>query len=77
MDQNLFKKYTTQIKNNEDIKQEICLFILNTTNILLNEKELQINKKKIHIQISSVKRVIFIQKKIKELLQEKGYTVIL
>jgi hypothetical protein len=73
MDQGLFKKYTIQIQKNKDIQEDIRLFILEKTNISIEEKELQITKKIITIQTSSVKKSLLIQKKIKNLLQEKGY----
>ncbi len=75
MDQGLFKKYSTQIKNNNDIKEQICILILEKTNITIDQKELHISKKIITIQTTSVKKAFLIQKNIKNILQEQGYIV--
>lgn len=75
MDQGLFKKYTIQIKKNIDIKEEICSLILEKTNIPIQIQEITILKKIITIHTTSTKRSLLIQKKVSELLQEKGYTV--
>lgn len=75
MDQGLFKKYSSQIKYNNDVKEQIIAHIFKKTNITIDQKELHISKKIITIQTTSVKRTFLIQKNIKELLQELGYTV--
>ena len=51
----------------------MCLLIQEITGVILEKEEINISKKNITIQTSSVKRSLLSQKKIKELLKEKGY----
>ena len=57
------------------VQEEILLYIQEKTGILLQEEEIQIRKKKIHLRTSSVKRNNLIQKNIQTILQEKGFTL--
>jgi hypothetical protein len=73
MDQSLFKKHILQIQKIKDSKEEVCLLIQEVTGVLLEQEEITISKTNITIQTSSVKKSILSQKRIKELLKEKGY----
>ncbi len=75
MEQGLFGKYIRNIKERENTKQEIITSILNTTGVVLNESEITISKKKIHISTSSVKKTAILQKKGKEALESLGYSL--
>jgi hypothetical protein len=74
MDPGLFAKHFFQIKKAHDIKNEVLVYIQEKTGVELFSEEVMITKKKVTIQTSSVKRMILIQKNIKKLLEEKGYT---
>jgi hypothetical protein len=73
MDEGLFKKYSIQVQKNKDVKEDILVYIQEKTALTLTQEEVTISKKVVTIQTSSVKRSLLLQKKIKEVLLEKGY----
>lgn len=73
MDEGLFKKYSIQVQKNKDVKEDLLIYIQEKTALTLTQEEVTISKKVVTIQTSSVKRSLLLQKKIKELLLEKGY----
>lgn len=73
MDQGLFKKHIINLQKIKDEKQEVLILIKEISGIELQENEVLVSKKNITLQISSVKRSFLLQKKVKELLKEKGY----
>ncbi len=75
MDQSLFRKYSIQIQKAKESKDIIIGLLQKITGITLQQEEISISKKTIHIQTSSVKRSCLQQKNVKELLKEKGYTL--
>ena len=75
MDKNLFSKYTQQIKKQSNKKQEILSYIKEKTGIEIFETEIEIKKTIISFYISSSKKNTLHQKKIQEILKEKGYTL--
>lgn len=74
MDEKLFRKHILQIQKINDGKDELCEYIKESTGIELLREEIVVVKKTVTIQTSSAKKSILIQKKIKNILQEKGYT---
>lgn len=75
MDESLFVKHFLQIKKQKDSKEEIISFLEEKIGISCSQSEFTISKKEITFQISSVKKAKLLQKKVKELLEEKGYKV--
>lgn len=75
MDQGLFTKHLQTITVRNDIKQRILDLITEKTGVSLNEKEIEISKKRVLITTSSVKRATLLKKKIQEILIEAGYTL--
>lgn len=75
MDPGLFSKHLFQIKKAHDTKEKVLILIQEKTGIVMLAEEIIVNNKKITIQTSSVKRMMLLQKNIKAVLQEKGYTV--
>jgi hypothetical protein len=75
MDQGLFKKHILQIQKNKDSKDEVLLYIQEATGIILKPEEITLSKKNVTVQTSSVKRSQLIQRKTKEILEEKGYSL--
>lgn len=75
MDTNLLKKYEILISKNKQEKEELISYIKDKTTILLKEKEIILEGKKISIQTSSLKKSILFKNNIKNLLQEKGYVM--
>ncbi len=75
MDSGLFSKHLFQIKKVHDIKEEVLVLVQERTGIVLQVEEIVVNNKRITIQASSVKRMMLLQKNIKAVLQEKGYTL--
>jgi hypothetical protein len=75
MEGGLFKKYELRIVKNTEDKKELIKYIEEKTLVLLNEKEIQIDNKKVKIQTSSTKRLMIISRDIKTVLKEKGYTL--
>jgi hypothetical protein len=73
MDEGLFKKYSIQVQKNKDVKEDLLVYIQEKTALILTQDEITISKKVVTIQTSSVKRSLLLQKKIKEVLLEKGY----
>ena len=75
MEQGLFSKYIRNIKERENTKQEVITSIINATGVSLDESEITISKKKIHISTSSVKKTVIFQKGGKEVLESLGYSL--
>jgi hypothetical protein len=75
MDQGLFKKHILQIQKNKDSKDEVLLYIQEATGIILKPEEITLSKKNVTVQTSSVKRSQLIQRKTKEILEKKGYSL--
>lgn len=75
MNEGLFEKYSRVIRKRQSEKEEINNFLKEITGIDFKENEIEINKKIISFHISSVKKTIFIQKNIKNKLEEKGYQI--
>lgn len=76
MDEGLFRRHILQIQKVQDTKEEVCAYIQEKTGVEITKEEVSITQKKVTIQTSSVKRSILLQKKLKEILQEKGYTLL-
>lgn len=75
MNEGLFEKYSKVIKKRQSEKEEVYKLLKEIVGIDFKEEEIEINKKIISFNISSVKKTIFIQKNIKIKLEEKGYQV--
>lgn len=75
MDEGLFKKYSISIKKNNTIKEDLCNLILEKTGVHLNLTEVSVSKTTVTFHVSSVKKSILTQKKIKEILEEQGYKI--
>jgi hypothetical protein len=75
MEEALFKKHLINIKNQKNNKEEISSYIKEKTGIELNEEDIILSKKQIKLNISSVIRQKLFQKKITDLLKQKGYSL--
>lgn len=75
MEGNLFSRYTKVLQKNQEEKNSLIESIYKQTNVLLQGKEIILEKKKVTIQTSSVKKAELHRKKVKEIIQEKGYTL--
>jgi hypothetical protein len=75
MDESLFLKHALQIKRQQSVKSDVIEQIKVCTGIELTNEEISVTKKIVTIQTSSVKRTFLIQKNIKGILEEKGYSV--
>jgi hypothetical protein len=75
MDEGLFKKHILRVQIQKDSKEDILSLVLEKTMLTLSSEEVSLSKKVVTIQTSSVKRSLLLQRKIKEVLLEKGYAV--
>jgi hypothetical protein len=75
MDSNLFAKYTKQIIKQKNKKEEIIILLQETTGIILEEHEVEIDNTTVFIYTSSIKKNILHKKNTKHILKEKGYTL--
>lgn len=75
MNEGLFKKYTEQIIVRAHSKQKIITAIKEKTGIALDELEISLTGKTVHISVSSVKKATLLQKGIKETLKLIGYNL--
>lgn len=77
MDEGLFLKHIRTIKEASSLQQQCIDDIYTTTGILINSNEIVVFKKKITLQVSSVKRSSLIQKGIQEYCSSKGLSLTL
>ncbi len=77
MNEGFFEKYSKVIKKRQSEKEEVYKLLKETTGIDFKEEEIEIeiNKKIISFNISSVKKTILNQKNIKTKLEDKGYQI--
>lgn len=75
MDQNLFKKHLIQIDKQKEHKHDVISLIETITGIQLEEQQVHITKKHITLSLSSVMQSKILTTKLKNGLQEKGYTL--
>lgn len=75
MDQGLFAKYLRKIESHTKNKEELISFLTEETGIEVEDRELSLEGKKIHLAISSVKKASLLKKGIRSLLEQKGYTL--
>ncbi len=75
MENNLFTKYLTYIHASEKEKKALCDEICKKTGVDITPEEIQLQKKKVTLRISSVKRSILLQRKLEELLISLGYSL--
>lgn len=75
MDEGLFAKHLKRLNERSTIKQSILQLVKELTGVQLQEEELELQGKKLRILTSSTKRAVLIQRKLKESLLEKGYSV--
>ncbi len=75
MEGSLFSKYKKEIDKQKNKKLNIITLVQETTNILLQEEEIEIGKNQILLHVSSTKRSVLYKKQIQTILKEKGYTL--
>lgn len=75
MEGSLFSKYKKEIDKQKNKKLNIITLVQETTNILLQEEEIEIGKNHILLHVSSTKRSVLYKKQIQTILKEKGYTL--
>lgn len=73
MDKSLFERHLRQIKKQKDSKEELLNYIKEKTGIELDENNIVVSKKEVVFNVSSVVKQKLFQKKIEEVLNEKGY----
>lgn len=73
MDESLFKKHLYTIKKNKDSKEELRTLIQEKLGISLDDEELNISKKVVIFNVSSVKKMFLLKNDIKSFLKEKGF----
>lgn len=71
----LFSKYTKQIQKQKNTKLDIIDCIQKNTSIILTEKEITIEEKKVTIQTSSIKNTKIRQSNISLVLLKQGYVL--
>lgn len=74
MEEGLFIKYGKVIQQKKSEKESILQIIKEKTGITFEEHEVVIQKNTVTFHTSSSKRSIIIQKNIKNVLQQIGYT---
>lgn len=75
MNEGLFEKYKKVLTQKQVEKKEVIEILKSISGIEFKEEELSIQKRIISLYISSAKKSIFIQKNIKDKLQERGYSI--
>lgn len=75
MDKNLFEKYSKKIDEQKNKKEDILTLIENQTGIHLTNEEIVLENKNITFQTSSVKKTALHNKKIRDYLTERGYSI--
>ena len=75
MNEGLFEKYKKVLTQKQIEKKEVIEVLKKISGFEFKEEELSIQKKIISLHISSVKKSIFLQKNIKDKLQERGYSI--
>ncbi len=73
MDNSLFKKHLKIFNERDKDKNTIIEHIKNKTKIVLNENEIKIEKKKVSLNISSIKKAELYKHKLEERLEEIGF----
>lgn len=73
MDESLFIKHLIQIKKQKNSKEEILIYIKETTDIELEEEMITVSKKQVKFNVSSVLKQKLHQKNVSKVLEEKGY----
>lgn len=75
MNEGLFSKYIKVLHEKRTHKEVVLKILQDITSIPFVDEEIEINKKTIIFNISSVKKNSIIKKNIKNKLEEKGYSV--
>ena len=73
MEEGLFHRYNNQIKKQKSEKFEVISIIKEISGIDLDEKSITVSNKEIKINTSSVLKQKIFQKKVSELLKQKGF----
>lgn len=76
MDGNLFKKYEQRIQKNKTEKEELLLYIVEKTGVILEGEEVTVSSKKVKIQTSSTKKAFLQKGNIELYLKQKGFILI-
>lgn len=75
MEISLFAKYKLLLKETEGKEKELRAHVTEKTGLVLDEKEVLVRDTKVILRLSSAKRGVFLLKKGKEIIEEKGYIV--
>ncbi len=75
MNEGLFEKYSKVLTQKKSEKDEIINVLQEVTGITFIPQEVTITKKSISFQTSSVKKSVVYQKRVQEILQQKGYSI--
>ncbi len=75
MNEGLFEKYKKVLTQKQVEKKEVIEILKSISGVEFKEEDISIQKKIISLYISSVKKSIFLQKNIKDKLQERGYSI--
>lgn len=73
MDNSLFNKYKKVVEERDEEKEKVIDLIKKESGIILKEDEINIDSKKIILNISAIKRSHLYRKGIKEFLLKSGY----
>lgn len=74
MDESLFVKHFINLKQQKNSKEEIIIYIKEKTGIEIEETTINLSKKHILFQVSSVLKQKLHQINIAKILEDKGYT---
>ncbi|MDB5259915.1 MAG: hypothetical protein JWN37_146 [Candidatus Nomurabacteria bacterium] len=75
MDLGLFEKHIKALINQKKTKEQIINEIKEKTGVSLKEEEIQVTKKEVSLNTTSVKKSLLFQKGIKKILEENKFTL--
>ena len=75
MDTSLFLKIKKLVEEKTTEKKELLFFLKEKTGINIEEDQIEIKGKKVYLYLNSNQKIIFLQKKGSEYIQEKGFSV--
>lgn len=75
MEKSFFDRYTKIITKNQEEKITVCMFIEEVTGLKIETEEVEMDGKKIKLNISSVQRSSLFNTPVKARLLEKGYQI--
>lgn len=75
MDGSFFVKYAKVIKKKEDERDAVLGYIFAATGMVLTKEEVVVDNKKVSCIVSSAKKARLHQFRVRDILEEHGYTL--